>query len=242
MQPVSSIRRTGRDAQWKQPFFRPEFLPEWEGWGGVVLALVYAPIGIGIGEVLGATDARKWQPCIDGLKEEIEQLVPAAGLREQLGKALGDQAVIYETDQPVIRDPATIAAQHNCQSVLLADIQRIQLRECNRGMFYVEVATRVRLWDARTARYVFDETALYNNPKVTAVPGEIEPPSLGWMLPLPFPQPYEVVLSAVSPARELKEYCSADGRKIFAEELDTGVSHAIQHFTRVLRPLTGDNR
>src|SRR4030042_3642465 len=64
------------------------------GLGGVVLALAYSPLGIGIGEVLGATDARKWQPCIDGLKEEIEQLVPAAGLRGRLGKECGDPAVL----------------------------------------------------------------------------------------------------------------------------------------------------
>ena len=112
---------------------------------------------------MGAADMRKWHPCLDGLKAEMEQVSPAAELRQRLGTALGEQAVVYESDQITIKEPATVAARHNCPSLLLADIQRIRLQECSNGKFCVEVATRVRLWDAHAGRYVFDQIALYTS-------------------------------------------------------------------------------
>jgi hypothetical protein len=201
--------------------------------GALGIALVYFPIGLGIGSSAGAGDFKTWQPCMETLTEEITRSLPDRQLRQRLSETLGGRAVIYESEQTAIADPAALAARHNCSSLLLADIQRIRLRECSGGRFCVETAVRVRLLDAQSGRYLFDQTVLYSNPKARPLANETEPAQQYLMLPLPFPQPYETVLTAMSPERKLEEYCDTDGRDIFAQEIDTAIHHAVTFFAEV---------
>lgn len=198
--------------------------------GALGIALVYFPIGLGIGSSAGTEDTKAWQPCMETLTEEITRSLPDRQLRRQLGNALGGRTVIYESEQTAIADPAALAAQHNCSTLLLADIRRIRLRECSGGRFCVETAIRVRLLDTQSGRYLFDQTVLYSNPKARPLHNEVEPAQLHLMLPLPFPQPHETLLPAVSPERKLEDYCNSDGQALFAKEINTAIHHAASYF------------
>lgn len=198
--------------------------------GALGIVLVYAPIGLGLGSSMGDEDTRRWQPCMETLTEEISRSLPDRRLRQQMGNALGSRAVLYEMDLPAIQDLTTLTNEQNCSGLLLADIQRIRLRECTGGRFCVEVAVRIRLMESLSGQSVFDQTVLYTNPKARPLADEVESAQQYLMLPLPFPPPYETILPAVSAERILEEYCDSDGQALFAQEINTAIDQAVKLF------------
>ena len=92
---------------------------------------------------------------------------------------------------------------------------------------------RVRLIEAHSSRPRFDRVVLYTNPKARPLPGEVEPANQHWMLPLPFPQPYEAIVPAVSAEHSLEEYCKPGGHALFKQELEAAIQHAVTFFSEL---------
>ncbi len=195
--------------------------------GAVGIAIVYYPVGLALSSSWAAEDIEKWQPCVDAINRHIEQILPDRRLRQQLTDAMGTDAIVVEINQTAIEDRRSLVSENHCSSLLLADIQRIQLRECYNKTYCVEVATRIRLWDARTDRFVFDWTLLYTNPEglffdqlYTQQP---------WILEPPRPMPHEIILSAVSPDHPMDDYCGQTGIELFTQALDNAINQTAMY-------------
>ena len=233
---------TVRSPDWKNRSLQkwivpPPFSPATGGPGDGVLVmayLAYLPIGYLLGSTRGEADARKWTPCMENLQAGVVNSDPARTLRQSLAKSLEDRVVLHESSQTTALNAERIAAQNSSATVLLADVRRIQLRECDSGLFAVEVAARARVWDSQKHSYVFDRTILYTNPQARPLAGEIESPSNYWITPLPFPQPYEIMLPTSSVARPLQDYCGSGGQEVFLEEINGAIESAVKEFVRDL--------
>ncbi|MBL7214115.1 MAG: hypothetical protein ISS71_00390 [Phycisphaerae bacterium] len=203
--------------------------------GAVGIAIVYYPIGWYLSSSWAAEDIEKWQPCVAAINKHIEQILPDRRLRQQLADTMGSDAVIVEVNQTAIEDRTSLVSENHCGSLLLADIQRIQLRECYNKTYCVEVATRIRLWDRQTGRYVFDWTLLYTNPKALFF-DQIDT-QYPWILEPPTPMPNEIVLGAVSPNCPMDDYCGAAGIDLFTQELDNAISQTVMYAVeRIVSP------
>ena len=202
--------------------------------GALGFAIIYSPIGYTLGSSWAAEDIEKWQPCIEALHNQLVQMPPDRTLRQQIAKEFGDRAVIAEIDSTGIKDGAFLTDQNHCNSLLLADIQRVQLRECADGTFCVELVTRIRLWNPRTSRYLFDGVFLYTNPD--GLFDEVQScnePQYNALCRLRN-TPYERVVPVVSPNFSLDEYCGVMGRKHFADELDKAIEQTVRHFIKII--------
>ena len=182
------------------------------GAAGLFLAAGMVVYGGVIAPALAATDAssaeRQWGPCMEGLARELSELDPMGQLRRRLREKLREQGFgnVYEA-----RDPgkySTSAANQGYKAKLQIDIQRIQLRECEkRGTFCFEVAVRARLLETGTNEPVYDTKFAYSNPTRRIY---LSTASIWYS---------ELVAEPYSECRDLAAYCGAGGRQLFRQEL-----------------------
>jgi hypothetical protein len=105
-------------------------------------------------------------------------------------------------------DPFQAAVQQGVKSFLQAEIQRIQLKECQeRGSFCLQVSLRAQLWKVPEKSLSMDKVLVYNSSLT---------PKL---------QPSEVLVLGTSPCRKMEEYCGAQGKQIFREELAAAIDN-----------------
>jgi hypothetical protein len=166
-----------------------------DGGAGLGLAyLLYLPVGATMGAISGKIAESKWRPCLEGLSREIDKIEPAAMLRPKLVQELTK----YGPSQPVALagsgDFCGEARRNGLKTVLQAEIQRIQLRECQeRGSFCLELALQVRLWEANNHTLLQEKTLLYSNLHPYRTYSEKLPP-------------YEDATWASSPCRRMEVY------------------------------------
>jgi hypothetical protein len=188
-----------------------------DGGAGLGLAyLLYLPVGATIGAISGKAAESKWRPCLEGLSKELDKIEPAAMLRPKLVQELTK----YGPSQPVALaasgDFSGEARRNGLKTVLQAEIQRIQLRECQeRGSFCVELALRVRLWEANNHTPLKEKILLYSNLHPYRTYSETL-------------QPHEVATWASSPCRRMEVYCGPEGDQVLRQEINAGLDSLVE--------------
>ena len=191
-----------------------------DGGAGLGLAyLLYLPVGATMGAISGKIAESKWRTCLEGLSREIDKIEPAAMLRPKLVQELTK----YGPSQPVALaasgDFFGEARRNGLKTVLQAEIQRIQLRECQeRGSFCVELALRVRLWEANNHTLLQENTLLYSNLH----------PYRTYSEKLPTLPPYEDATWASSPCRRMEVYCGPEGSQVLRQEIANGLDSLVE--------------
>jgi hypothetical protein len=180
--------------------------------GGLFAAayVAYLPVGLIAGAIAGKSAETKWQPCIQKLAQEIKEINPAAALQMRLDKELkkfrDSKTVALSPDG----DPLQVAGQRGLKSLLQAEVQRIQIKECQkRGSFCIEVAIRARLWKIPEKSLYFDKILVYTNASpYERIRGEIQVPGS-------------------SPCRKMEVYCGPQSKQIFREEIANALPNLV---------------
>jgi hypothetical protein len=175
---------------------------------GTVYALLYLPPATLAGAALGEYAHIKWQPCMEALADEIIKIDPSARLQAALHEKMRRMGVSSLVALDSKQAPAAQAAERELNSVLLAEIQRIQVQECEkRNSFCIEMAVRVRLLDVEKDRLLFDRIFVYSGREQTG-------------------RDWELVV-APSPCREISAYCGEAGLETLGEELARGIDSVV---------------
>jgi hypothetical protein len=185
---------------------------DWQ-WIGMAY-LLYLPVGAAIGAISGKVAESKWRPCLAGLSKEIAKIEPAAMLSQKLIQELTK----YGGSQPVALPPGDFyreAARHGLKTLLQAEIQRIQLRECQeQGSFCVELVLRARLWEANNHALLQEKILLYSNLHPYRTYSKA--------------RPYEVATWASSPCRQMDIYCGPEGSQVLRQEIAAGLDSLVE--------------
>ena len=91
---------------------------------GAMAALVWAPIGVGLGYLGGKWSESSWEPCRQVLQESISKFDPMAALATKLKAAL---------DRVGVQTLAIGTEAGDVKSIFTAQILRIGLRHCGAG-------------------------------------------------------------------------------------------------------------
>jgi hypothetical protein len=179
---------------------------------GVAAAILWAPIGAGLGYLGGKWSESSWEPCRQALQDSLSEFDPMAVLGTKL-KAKLEQAGV-----PILEIATNTARAEpsDVKTILIAQIQRIGLRFCSPTLC-LHVVTRVRIFEAATETYLHDWAFVYLNGK----PSTLEL------------QPYELfVTDATASSRDLETYCGEGGGEMLREDLskalDATVSRLVQ--------------
>ncbi|QPK65009.1 hypothetical protein IVG45_08760 [Methylomonas sp. LL1] len=131
--------------------------------GILMLYLMYLPVGALIGAGYGEYTEAKWQPCISSLQQELAHY--------DFPTKLGD-AIIQTFPKTFSPAPLNLshslnqmeeASLHGLKTILKADIQRIQLRECAKdGTFCMEFAMHFTVNDIKSGQVLFGKTMIYS--------------------------------------------------------------------------------
>jgi hypothetical protein len=173
--------------------------------------VAYLPVGLIAGAIAGKSAEKKWQPCLQELAREIKENDPTAALQRKLEERLKKFHASKTVALPPEGDPFQVASQRGLKSLLQAEVQRIQIRECQeRGSFCVEVAIRARLWKIPDKSLYLDKALVYTGTRpYERLPSEIQ-------VPVP------------SPCRKMEGYCGPQGRQIFREEIAAAIPNLVE--------------
>lgn len=129
----------------------------------LMLYTMYLPVGTVMGAIYGKHIEAKWQPCIESLQKELYQYDFAVRLNEAINKAFSAKNVSPPVKLSLTEDPMEEATRLGIKSVIKADIQRIQLRECSiNGTFCLEVVLHFSFTDIKSGQVLFGKTLLYS--------------------------------------------------------------------------------
>jgi hypothetical protein len=178
--------------------------------------LLYLPVGVSLGAIAGKAAEKKWQPCLQRLSREIQQLDPTRLLRQELQR----ETKKYSPMPPVEFESTRISSQEvtrrNLKSLLMVEVQRILMRESReRGTFSLEVAIKASLSEMPRNNKVYEAELVYTNPDPVTSTSKAAPSEAAGTLKL-------------SPCRHMETYCGAEGAKILQEDLSQGVHYLVE--------------
>jgi hypothetical protein len=170
--------------------------------------VAYLPVGAAVGVVAGKNAARKWQPCLQELSMEIGEVDPASTLQRKLGEELNKFQGGTTVPLSPGGNPFVTAAQQGTKSFLQAEIQRIQIKQCHDwGSFCLQVSLRARLWKVPEKSLFMDKILVYTS----SVSSKLKPS--------------EVMVLGTAPCRKMEDFCGAQGKQIFREDLAIAIDN-----------------
>ena len=176
--------------------------------------VAYLPVAAAVGTIAGKSAGSKWRPCLQELAREITEVDPAATLQRKLAKELDRFRDAKTVALSPEGDPFLTAAQRGMKGFLQAEIQRIQIKQCEeRGSFCLQVSLRAQLWTVPEKCLYLDKVLVYTS----YLPRKL-PPSEVWVL-------------GTSPCRTMEDYCGAAGKQRFREELTAAIDSLAQRLS-----------
>ncbi len=176
--------------------------------------VAYLPVAAAAGAIAGKSAGSKWRPCLEELAREIPAVDPAATLQRKLTKELNKFQEGRTVALSSEGNPFVTAAQRGVKSLLQADIQRIQIKQCQeRGAFFLQVSLRAQLWTVPEKRSYLDKVLVYTS---------FLPPKL---------DPSEVMVLGTSPCHKMADYCGAAGKQKVREELIAALDNLAQRLS-----------
>ncbi len=176
--------------------------------------VAYLPVAAAVGTIAGKAAGKKWGLCLQELAREITEVDPAAALQRKLEEELhrfrDAKTVALSPDG----DPFLTAAQRGMKGLLQAEIQRIQIKQCEgRGSFCLQVSLRAQLWTVPEKTSYLDKVLVYTS----SLPRKL--------------QPSEVWVLGTSPCRTMEDYCGASGKQRFREELTGAIDNLVKRLS-----------
>jgi hypothetical protein len=176
--------------------------------------VAYLPVAAAVGTIAGKSAGSKWRPCLKELAREIPEVDPAATLQRKLAKELNKfhegQIVSLSPES----NPFVTAVQQGMKSFLQADIEHIQIKQCQeRGTFCLKVSLRARLWMVPEKSLYLDRVLVYTS---------YLPPKL---------EPSEIMVVGTYPCHTMEDYCGVAGKQRFREELTAAIDNLAQRLS-----------
>jgi hypothetical protein len=180
----------------------------------IIAYAAYVPGAAAVGAIVGKSAEKKWQPCLQELAPEIGEIDPAAALQRKLAEELSKFRDSKTVALPLEGDPFQTAAQRGLKSFLQAEIQRIEIKECQeKRSFCLQVSLRAQLWKVPEKSLYLDKVLIYTS-----------------SLPRKF-QPSEVWILGTSPCRKMTDYCGAQGKQLFREEMAAAIDNLVKRLS-----------
>jgi hypothetical protein len=127
------------------------------------LYIMYIPAGTLLGAGYGAYTEAKWQPCIASMQQEIAHFDFSAKLGNAIIQAFQATKKLAPVNLSHAHNPMEEASHLGLKSIIKADIQRIQLRECWKdGTFCIEFALHFTVNDIKSGQVLYGETVIYS--------------------------------------------------------------------------------
>jgi hypothetical protein len=163
---------------------------------------LYLPIGMALGATYGKYTKEKWQPCFDALQKEITVF----NFRSKLKDAIDKEFSSKNNGLPILLNESESymdeAARLGLKSILIANVQRVQLRECLiNGTFCIEVVLSFSLRDVKTGQVLYKKSFIYTQSEADNQE-----------------RPYEIYTKGHPDCFNLASYCHQD-RKVFFDQL-----------------------
>ncbi len=216
---------------------------------GAIFVITIAVATAAVAALEASSNEKKWGPCMRELAGDLKKLNLAGLIRSRLRKKLTAQDGLKLVDPTNGISPDGSVKKGNFKALLKADIQRVQIRECEeRGTFCLEVVIRARLFDSGAKEPVYDTTFHYSNLTGPPILGELH--HTGSNNDLKFSSrrflyrmvapgffsnyvmkiyPPSLIVSPQSPCRWLKAWCGEGGRKLFRDELSKALDILVDH-------------
>jgi hypothetical protein len=177
--------------------------------------VAYLPVAAAVGTIAGKAAGKKWGPCLQELAREITAVDPAAALQRRLEEELHRFRDAETVALSPEGDPFLTAAQRGMKGLLVAEIQRIQIKQCEGrgGAFCLQVSLRAQLWTVPEKTSYLDKVLVYTS----SLPRQL-PPSEVWVL-------------GTSPCRTMEDYCGASGKQRFREELTDAIDNLVKRLS-----------
>jgi hypothetical protein len=176
--------------------------------------VAYLPVAAAVGTIAGKAAGGKWRPCLQELAREITEVDPAAALQRKLEEELNRFRDAKTVALSAEGDPFLMAAQRGMKGFLQAEIQRIQIKQCEeRGSFCIQVSLRAQLWTVPEKTSYMDKVLVYTS----SLPRKL--------------QPSEVWVLGTSPCRTMEDYCGASGKQRFREELAAAIDNLVKRLS-----------
>jgi hypothetical protein len=172
--------------------------------------LCYLPVGATVGYFNGKAAEKNWQPCVEGLRQELQQMAPGDELRRELKDTLSKYCLVA----PVLlagETPGPDLRRLGIKSLLTVELQRVDLREAvPRGTFFVEMGLRAVVKEvAQGNSLIYQKDLVYANLR-------------------PLEKPAGAPVFASSAARGMEAYCGEEGRDVFRQEVATGIRFLVE--------------
>jgi hypothetical protein len=213
-----SVKRATGIGTWMEPETIQGFVAASQiTWGASLVPIMayvaYLPGAAAVGAIVGKSAEKKWQPCLQELVREIGEIDPASALQRKLSEEL-DRFRDAKTMGLPPGDPTQTATQRGLKSFLQAAIQRIEIKECQeRRSFCLQVSLRAQLWKLPEKTSVYDKVLVYTSSLT---------PKL---------QPSEVMVLGPSPCRRMEDYCGAQGKQLFREEIAAAIDSLVKRLS-----------
>ena len=163
---------------------------------------MYLPIGTALGATYGKYTEEKWQPCFDALQKEITVF----NFRSKLKDAIDKEFSSKNNGLPILLNESESymdeAARLGLKSILTANVQRVQLRECLiNGTFCIEMVLSFSLRDVKSGQVLYSKSFIYTQSEADNQE-----------------RPYEIYTKSHPDCFILASYCHQD-RKVFFDQL-----------------------
>ena len=197
---------------------------------GETAAILWAPIGAGLGYLGGKWSESSWEPCRKVLQESISKFDPMAALSTKLKAALdhaGVQTLEIGKETGAEKDVLT----SNVRSIFTAQILRIALRHCGvwSSTLCLDVVTRAQLFEATTKTYRYDNVLVYSIAETAKL--ELQP----YQVLVRVPEPVVTESSDTqSLGRELEAYCGEGGGEILQGDLSKALDATVNRVAQDL--------
>ena len=178
--------------------------------------LLYLPVGISLGAISGKAAEKKWQPCLQRLSREIQQMDPTRLLRQELQREIKKYSPVPPLEFETTGISSQEGTRRNLRSLLKVEVQRILMRESReRGTFSLEIAIKASLSEMPRDSVVYNAELVYTNLDPVTCTGKTAPIGATSTLKL-------------SPCRNMETYCGPEGVKILQEELSHGIHYLVE--------------
>ena len=189
------------------------------GLGWVLLA----PAGA-VGSIKGYADKSKLQPCMQELVEEVNDFNSGDALVKELRNILTKNGVTKLVELSSQRYLSAQGPQYKIRSVLQLKIQRVELRECKKSTFCVEVAIYVRIKDVDTNKYLYDRILLYTGDLFNYFQRRM----IGSRPYETLIMPYEIPIYESSECRNIDVYCGVGCCRVLREEINKALRLSVE--------------
>jgi hypothetical protein len=199
---------------------------------GAFYLMYYLPVAALSSALIGTWKASKWKTCFEDLTAKPLEHDPTHEIATRLTEELTDFGIIERINVSVREDAYEIVQTRKFVSLLWADFELVELRECGTtNTFCLDIGIRVRLFDASNRDLLYEKLFVHSSSGIAWR-------SLKWRS-LPNLAGHNPLVSESSECRELDDYCGEKGRKMMKVELSKAINTTVTAVMKDFQSLVG---